>query len=226
MPAVSPDHAALLGFLGDELVGVASYELIPGLGAAEVALAVADGMHGRGIATLLLEHMVSLARACGVMALTAEALPDNSAVLRLLADSGLAVRRTSGNGVVELSMPVPQGAALGEASAYLDAVAGRENRLIRLAWDLCWRPGRSRWSARSAVPGRSAGGSCSTSATPGFGGALYAVGPQAGGIEGIPCAAPVAALPEAPDLAVVTMPAAASSTWPRSAESAGFGPWW
>ena len=56
-----PDHGALLGLLGDELAGVASYELTGGSAAAEVALAVADGMHGRGIATLLLEHLVSLA---------------------------------------------------------------------------------------------------------------------------------------------------------------------
>ena len=83
-------------------------------------------MHRRGIATLLLEHLVSLGRARGVKILVAEVLPDNYAVLGVLSDAGLAVRRRSGNGVVELSMPVPANAALGEASAYLDAVAGRE----------------------------------------------------------------------------------------------------
>ena len=44
--------------------------------AAEVALAVADGMHRRGIATLLLEHLVSLARARGVNVFVAEVLPE------------------------------------------------------------------------------------------------------------------------------------------------------
>ncbi len=122
-----PGLGALLGLLGDELVGVASYELTAPA-TAEVALAVADGMHRRGIATLLLEHLVSLARARGVKVFVAEVLPDNYAVLRVLGDAGLAVRRRSGNGVVELSMPVPPNAALGEASAYLDAVAGREKR--------------------------------------------------------------------------------------------------
>ena len=39
---------ALLGFLGDELVGVASYEPIGQPGTAEVAFAVADNMHHRG----------------------------------------------------------------------------------------------------------------------------------------------------------------------------------
>jgi len=49
-----PDHGALLGLLGDELAGVASYEFTTDAAAAEVASAV----HGRGIATLLLEHPV------------------------------------------------------------------------------------------------------------------------------------------------------------------------
>ena len=132
-----PDHGALLGLLGDELAGVASYEPIPGEGTAEVALAVADGMHGRGIATLLLEHTVSLARARGVRVLTAQVLPGNSAVLQVLGDAGLSVRRRSGNGVVELSMPVPQSTALGEDSAYLDAVA-EPRRTCR-----CGKPGAS-----------------------------------------------------------------------------------
>ncbi|HTT50027.1 MAG TPA: GNAT family N-acetyltransferase [Streptosporangiaceae bacterium] len=89
-------------------------------------MAVADGKHRRGIATLLLEHLVSLARAHGVKVIIAEVLADNFAALHVRTDSGLAMRRTSGGGMVELSTPVPRVAALGEASAYLDAVAGRD----------------------------------------------------------------------------------------------------
>jgi hypothetical protein len=56
-----PDHAVLLAWL----VGVASYEPVGTAGSAEVAFAVPDDMHGRGAATLLLEHLVSLARTRG-----------------------------------------------------------------------------------------------------------------------------------------------------------------
>src|ERR1039458_8220068 len=55
----NPGMVALLGLLGDELAGVASYELTSDDVSAEIALAVADGRHRRGIATLLLEHLVS-----------------------------------------------------------------------------------------------------------------------------------------------------------------------
>lgn len=48
-----PDHEALLAWLGDRLVGVASYETTGKPGVAEIAFSVPDDMHGRGLATLL-----------------------------------------------------------------------------------------------------------------------------------------------------------------------------
>ena len=200
--------AALLGLRGDDLVGVASYELTGDPAAAEIALAVADGMHRHGIATLLLEHLVSLARARGVKTLVADVLPDNYPVLHVLADTGLTVRRMFGGGVIEVSMPVPDNAALGEASAYLDAVADREKNadVASLAPLLAPRSvavvgaGRRPGSVgRTVLLGIRDGG---------FPGALYAVSPHGGDIEGIRCVPSVADLPEAPDLAVVAVPPA------------------
>ena len=202
-----PDHGALLGLLSDELVGVASYELIPGSGTAEVALVVADGRHGRGIATLLLEHLVSLADARGVKDFTAEVLPGNSAVLQVLGDAGLAVRRRSGNGVVELSMPIPHSTALGEASAYLDAVAGREQQANAASLDPLLAPRSAAVVGPVSRPGSIGRRILLNIRDAGFSGALHAVSSLAGDIEGIPCVASVAALPEAPDLVVVAVPA-------------------
>ncbi len=48
----SPDHLALLARLGGKLIGVASYEATGRPGTAEIAFAVSDEMHGRGVATL------------------------------------------------------------------------------------------------------------------------------------------------------------------------------
>ena len=66
------DHGALLAWLAGRLVGVASYEPVGTAGSAEVAFAVPDDMHHRGVATLLLEHLVSLARRRGLTAFTAD----------------------------------------------------------------------------------------------------------------------------------------------------------
>src|SRR6201982_1501525 len=70
-----PVRQGLLALLGGELVGVASYAgLIGPPGQAEVAFAVADHMHHKGIATLLLEHLVSLATSRQITTFTAETL--------------------------------------------------------------------------------------------------------------------------------------------------------
>src|SRR5262249_17755486 len=121
-----PDHAALLAWLGDRLVGVASYEpAAPGT--AEVAFAVPDDMHGRGIATLLLEHLVSAARERGLRAFTAETLLQNQSMLEVFASAGLPVHRTMGDGVVELTFPIPAGDDDRTLDGYLDSVAARES---------------------------------------------------------------------------------------------------
>jgi acyl-CoA synthetase (NDP forming)/GNAT superfamily N-acetyltransferase len=202
-----PGMVALVGLLGDELAGVASYELI-GNGTAEVAVAAADGMHRRGVATLLLEHLVSLARARGVTAFTAEVLADNYAVLHVLTDLGLAIRRRSGNGMVELSMPVPRVAALGEASAYLDAVAGRDRRADVASLEPLLNPRSVAVIGAGRRPGSIGRTILLNIRDAGFAGTLYAVSPGGGDIAGVPCLPSVAGLPEAPDLAVVTVPAA------------------
>ena len=203
-----PGLVALLGLLGDEVVGVVSYELTSDVAAAELALAVADSMHRRGVATLLLEHLVSLARARGVKVLVADVLPDNYPVLRVLSDAGLAVQRQYADGVVELSMPVPRNAAVGEASSWLDAVAGREKQADVASLEPLLAPRSVAVIGAGHRPGSAGHAILLNIRDAGFAGALYAVSPHGGGIEGIPCVPSVAELPEAPDLAVVAVPAA------------------
>jgi GNAT superfamily N-acetyltransferase len=100
-----PGHAALSAWLAGELVGVAGYEPA---GAAcdvvEISIAVADSLHHRGVGTLLLEHLVSLARSAGVKTLLADTLAQNHPVLRIAAAAGLAVHRRFDAGVVELQL--------------------------------------------------------------------------------------------------------------------------
>jgi acyl-CoA synthetase (NDP forming)/GNAT superfamily N-acetyltransferase len=203
-----PDHAALLALLNDEVVGLASYEPTGRPGAAEVAFAVADQMHGRGVATLLLEHLVSFARARGVACLTAETLPENSAMLRVFADVGLSVQRRMADGVVELTMLVPRGAALSEASPYLDAVAGREQRADVASLVPLLAPRSVAVIGAGHRPGSIGRAILLNIRDAGFAGTLHAVNPHLADIDGIPCAGSVSALPEPPDLAIVAVPAA------------------
>src|SRR5690348_3678014 len=124
----APGNAALLALLDGELVGVASYsELIGHPGQAEVAFAVADHMHHKGIATLLLEHLVSLARSRQVAEFTAETLSENTAMLKVFADAGLPVHPHFANGAYQLAFPLPRDGDGTALDTYLSAVAERES---------------------------------------------------------------------------------------------------
>jgi len=203
-----PDHAALLAWLGDRLVGVASYEPAEA-GAAEVAFAVPDDMHGRGIATLLLEHLVSAARERGLRAFTAETLLENQPMLGVFTAAGLPVHRRLTEGMVELTFPIPAGDDDRTMDGYLDSVAARESRADVASLRHLLQPesvavvGASR---RRGTVGREI---LHNIVTGGFAGTIYPVNPRASSLEGLHCLKSVEDLPEQVDLAVLAVPPAA-----------------
>ncbi|MBB3018757.1 GNAT superfamily N-acetyltransferase [Microvirga lupini] len=87
-------HVALVAVLEEDgqpvIVGGARYIVGPP-GQAEVAFAVDDGHQGKGIGAVLLRHLVSLARNAGLSALTADVLPNNTAMLKVFGTSGLGI---------------------------------------------------------------------------------------------------------------------------------------
>jgi acyl-CoA synthetase (NDP forming)/RimJ/RimL family protein N-acetyltransferase len=200
------DHAALLARLGGQLVGVASYEPTDRPGMAEVAFAVADEMHGRGVATLLLEHLVSLARQRHLTAFSAETLPENVAMLRVFADAGLQVKRKFADGVVDVIMPLP-GTDTRQLDSYLDVVAGRASRadvaslraLLQPASIAVVGAGRQRGSVGREILHNIVAG--------GFGGTIYPVNARGGVVEGQTCLTSPADLPGGVDLVVIAVPA-------------------
>jgi acyl-CoA synthetase (NDP forming)/GNAT superfamily N-acetyltransferase len=203
------DHAALLAWLGDRLVGVASYELIGTAGTAEIAFAVPDDMHRRGIATLLLEHLVSLARLRGLAAFTATTLTENSAMLRAFADAGLPARRRIADGEVQLTFPLPDGPGDQGLDSYLQSVASRESRADVASLRHILRPRSVAVIGASRQPGTVGRAILHNIVTGGFDGKVYAVNPHARHMEGVPCVASVDELPEPVDLAVIAVPPSA-----------------
>ena len=114
------DHAALLAVLDGEVVGCGAYDLGgDGSGPAEVAMTVADEMHNRGIGTLLLEHLISLARGQGIRAFAAETLTENTLMLQVFANAGLRAHRTLEDGVYDLRFPLPAGGARELVASFL-----------------------------------------------------------------------------------------------------------
>ena len=203
----APGQMALLAISDGEVVGAASYVSVA-QGQAEVAFAVADHMHHRGIATLLLEHLVSFARSHQITTFIAETLTENKAMLSVFSDAGLLVDRHYADGVFELTFPLPSEDAGPTLDSYLNAVAERESRAEVASLRHVLAPesvaviGASRRRGtvgRAIVDNIRAGG---------YAGRLYTVNPRARQIGGERCLASVLDLPEAVDLAVIAVPAA------------------
>jgi GNAT superfamily N-acetyltransferase len=140
-----PDHGALLALSAGQVVGCASFYVTAERGepekeapekqdkrsgdrTAEIAFAVADHMHHRGIATLLLEHLVSFAASHQITTFTAQTLTENRAMLRAFADAGLPFHRIYADGMVEMTFPLPANDAGTALDSYLNAVAERDRR--------------------------------------------------------------------------------------------------
>ena len=204
------DHAALLAVYGGQVVGVASYEAERDSGGktAEVAFAVADTMHQRGIATLLLEHLVSLARARQVETFVAETLTENIGMLRVFSDAGLPVTPKRADGVVTLTMPLPPDEAGLQLDAYLDTVAARERAANVASLRPVFQPASVAVIGASRRPGTVGRSVLENIKSGGYAGRLYAVNPNAREIAGVACFPDVASLPEAPDLALLAVPPA------------------
>ena len=207
-----PDHEALLAWLGGRLVGVASYEATGTPGVAEIAFAVPDDMHRQGIATLLLEHLISLARRRQLRAFTADTLVENAAMLRVFTSAGLPVQRRVCDEVVELTFPLPASDADESLDSYLESVARRESRADVASLRHLLAPESVAVVGASRQPGTVGRAILHNVMKGGFGGRVYAVNPRATQtrtLDGARCVASVADLPEPVDLAVIAVPPAA-----------------
>ena len=106
-------HVALVALDHEgAIVAVARYAAWPGhRDRAEIAFAVADGWHGRGLGSALAGRLVDHARRSGLTALTASTLSENSASHALLRRLGFTPLRTS-SGVAEYELALAASAAL------------------------------------------------------------------------------------------------------------------
>lgn len=73
---------------------------------AEVAFNVSDRHHGRGLGSVLLEHLAAAAQERGVHRFTAEVLPQNGRMLAVFREAGYEVRQRLDDGIVWVSFDV------------------------------------------------------------------------------------------------------------------------
>ena len=113
------DRVAFVVLLGDQLDRAwAGSTAIPDTDDAEVAFLVEDAHQGRGLGSVLLEHLAAAARERGIKRFVAEVLAQNGRMVRVFQDAGYKAERSYEDGVVHLTFPI-------------DADRGRPRRRLR-----------------------------------------------------------------------------------------------
>ncbi|MEU3844378.1 GNAT family N-acetyltransferase [Streptomyces sp. NPDC028635] len=207
-----PGYRALVAERHGHLLGLAEYDTGGSGAEAEISVAVADGLHHRGVGTLLLEHLVSAARAEGVTAFTADALNENHAMLEVFADLGLRTARHFDGPEVHCVI------ALDASDTYLSAVDERGRAADIASLTPLLRPDTVAVVGAGRRPGSVGRAILHHIRTGGFTHRLFAVNPAAASVLAVPSCPSVSDLPVPPDLAVVAVPAAAV---PAVAEECG-----
>ena len=196
------DHMAFVAELADELVAVARYDRT-GDGTAEVAFAVRDDQHGRGLGTLLLEHLAAVARANGITAFAADTLPHNRKMLGVLRDAGWETQRVFADGTVRVEFSIEQ-----TASSYA-AMEGREHHSEAASIERILAPRSVAVIGASRTPGTIGHELFRNLLTYGFTGPVYPVNPSTTSVAGVRAYPTILDVPDQVDLAIISVPAAA-----------------
>src|SRR3954447_2623892 len=169
----------------------------------EVAFILPEAMQGRGLGTVLLAHLAAAAEARGYRTMVADVLPQNAAMLDVLHQSGFPFEISSHPGSVQAVSPVslsPEAVTNFEARDHSSAVAAVRHLL---------EPATVALVGASRDRSRVGGAILHNMIEAGFTGTVYPVNATAPSVQGIKSYASVRAIPEAPELAVVAVPAAA-----------------
>jgi acetate---CoA ligase (ADP-forming) len=201
------DHVGLVATLRDgeeeHIIGVGRYLRYEAAHRAEVAFAVADAHQGRGIGTLLLEHLAPIARAHGITEFEAEVLGENNRMLQVFGKSGFVVQRSVADGVVHVRFPTE------ETPQYLQATYARERLAAAESVKGFLNPGSVAVVGASRRPGTIGTMLLANLRSCAFTGPIYPVNPKADEIDGLTAYPTVSAIGVPVDLAIVAVPAVA-----------------
>ncbi|GIL27521.1 bifunctional acetate--CoA ligase family protein/GNAT family N-acetyltransferase [Actinocatenispora comari] len=196
------DREAFVAELGGELIAVGRYERIDA-DEAEVAFVVEDAHQGRGLGSVLLEHLTAAAGQEHIARFVAEVLPENGTMLRVFSDAGYTVDRSYADGVVHLTFEI----APTERS--VEVARDREQRTEAAAIRRLLTPRTVAVVGASTRPG-TIGHTLLRNLTAGsYTGTIVPIHPTAKTVRGLRAYPSVAAAPEPIDLALVAVPAEA-----------------
>ncbi|WP_020657819.1 bifunctional GNAT family N-acetyltransferase/acetate--CoA ligase family protein [Amycolatopsis benzoatilytica] len=197
------DRVAFIALLGDDIVAVGRYERLGEKPSAEVAFVVDDKHQGRGLGSILLEHLAAAASECGLRRFVAEVLAENAAMVRVFRDAGYQVSRAIEEGVLHLEFDIdPTEESLAVARSREQAAEARSvHNLLH--------PQTVAVIGASADPTKVGHVAFANLLAADFAGAVYPVNPEHRSVRGVRAYPSVLDIPDPVDLALVAVPAEA-----------------
>jgi len=197
------DHrsrVALVALDRDEIIGVGRFDVL-GDGSAEVAFNIRDAVQGRGLGSILLEHLAAAAHDVGVTRFVAEVLPNNTRMLATFREAGYELEQHREEDVIAVSF------AIEPTEASVAVMAARELRAEARSMSRLLRPQSVAIVGASRSPGGLGHALLQHVVDAGFAGRLVAVHPEVDEIAGVRCVRSLADAGGEIDIAVVVVPA-------------------
>jgi acyl-CoA synthetase (NDP forming)/RimJ/RimL family protein N-acetyltransferase len=195
------DRVAFVVLLGEQLIAVGRFDRYPGTDDAEIAFLVEDAHQGRGLGSVLLEHLAAAGRERGIKNFVAEVLAQNSRMVRVFQDAGYHAERSYEDGVVHLTFPIEQ------TEDALAVAYEREQRSESRSIARLLRPSSVAVVGASNDDGKIGNALLRHLLDYGFAGPVYPVNPGARHVRGVPAYADIESIPDDLDLAVLAVPA-------------------
>lgn len=221
------DHADLRGLALVAAQTHSGRERILGLGravvleqnpaVAEVAFEVGDADQGRGIGTLLLDHLARVARERGLSAFRAEVEADNGQMLDVFARSGFLVRQQLREHTFTVDIPIA------ETERFVLLAADRERRAAALSLRAILAPSSIAVIGASRSHNTIGRAILDNLIRDGYRGDIYPINPHVKELAGRHCYPSVVDIGHPIDLAVIAVPAEQVESVLRECATAGVG---
>ncbi|MEU0571267.1 bifunctional GNAT family N-acetyltransferase/acetate--CoA ligase family protein [Nonomuraea sp. NPDC005983] len=194
------NRVALIATIGAEMVAVIRYDRVEP-GEAEVAFLVEDAHQGRGVASVLLEHLAATAREHGIARFVADVLPANMKMMGVLRQAGYTAESSFADGVVRMTLDLTPTVTSAEVTTSREHAAEARS-IARLL-----TPGSVAVVGASREPGGVGQTVLRNLLAADFTGPVYPVHREVRAVAGVRAYPSVTAIDGDVDLAVVAVPA-------------------
>jgi acyl-CoA synthetase (NDP forming)/GNAT superfamily N-acetyltransferase len=196
------DRVAFVAMLGDDIIAVGRYERLKDTYQAEIAFVVEDDHQGRGIGSILLEHLAAAGQESGIEQFVAEVLGENRQMVGVFRDAGYQLSRVLEDGVLHFEFAIdPTDDSVAVARAREQAAEARS------VYNLL-HPKSIAVIGASTDPTKVGYAVLTNLLTADFAGPVFPVNPERPSVRGVRAYKRVLDIPDPVDLAVVAVPAA------------------